>query len=49
MGEVATWAASASVKFREVQRRTESEQTRLLAEGLAHLAHAVRALDPDRP
>jgi hypothetical protein len=39
------WAVSAGNKFREVARTTENPSTKLLAEGLTHLAEGVRALD----
>lgn len=41
----AMWATSAANKFREVARTTENETTRALAEGLTHLAEAIRVLD----
>jgi hypothetical protein len=45
MSNAAQWATSASVKFREVARTTENPTTKLLAEGLTHLAEAIRELD----
>ncbi|WP_170220010.1 hypothetical protein [Mycolicibacterium hodleri] len=45
MSNAAQWATSAANKFREVTRTTENPTTKLLAEGLTHLAEAVRALD----
>jgi hypothetical protein len=42
----AQWATSAATKFREVARDTDNPNTKLLAEGLTHLAEAIRALDP---
>jgi hypothetical protein len=45
----AMWATSAANKFREVQRATENETTKLLAEGLTHLAEAIRELDRRPP
>jgi hypothetical protein len=42
----AQWATSAANKFREVARDTENPASKALAEGLTHLAEAVRALDP---
>ena len=44
MGDAAHWATSAGNKFREVARTTENPTTKLLAEGLTHLAEAVREL-----
>ena len=41
----AVWAVSAANKFREVERTTENPTTKLLAEGLTHLAEAIRELD----
>jgi flagellar biosynthesis/type III secretory pathway ATPase len=41
----AQWAMSAANKFREVDRTTENPTTKLLAEGLTHLAEAIRELD----
>jgi hypothetical protein len=40
----AMWATSAANKFREVARTTENETTNALAEGLTHLAEAIREL-----
>jgi hypothetical protein len=40
---------SAANKFREVERTTENETTKALAEGLTHLAEAIRELELDRP
>lgn len=37
------WAISAGNKFRQVARETENLTTKLLAEGLAQLAEAIRA------
>jgi hypothetical protein len=37
-------AVSAANKFREVARATENPTTTMLAEGLTHLAEAVREL-----
>ena len=45
MSNAASWAGSAANKFREVARTTENPTTKQLAEGLTHLADAVRALD----
>jgi uncharacterized protein YukE len=45
MSDSATWATSAANKFREVQRTTENQTTKLLAEGLIDLAEAIRDLD----
>jgi hypothetical protein len=45
MSNAASWAISAGNKFREVARTTENPTTRLLAEGLSHLAEAIRELD----
>jgi hypothetical protein len=42
----AAWAAGAVNKFRSVARSTENPTTKQLAEGLAFLAEAIRALDP---
>ncbi|AGB21678.1 hypothetical protein Mycsm_01261 [Mycobacterium sp. JS623] len=47
MSNAASWAASASNKFREVSRSTENPTTKLLAEGLTALAEAVRELDQE--
>jgi hypothetical protein len=47
MSNAARWAVSAENKFREVARTATNPSTTLLAEGLAHLAEAVRALDDD--
>jgi hypothetical protein len=44
----AQWATSAANKFRDVARTTENPNTKLLAEGLTHLAEAIRALEPER-
>jgi hypothetical protein len=41
----AQWATSAANKFREVARTTENPATKQLAEGLTHLAEAIRELD----
>lgn len=41
------WATSAGNRFREVQRTAENSTTKALAEGLTHLAEAIRALDAD--
>jgi hypothetical protein len=49
MSNAAQWATSASVKFREVARTTENPTTKLLAEGLTHLAEAIRELELNRP
>jgi hypothetical protein len=46
-GNAASWAATASNKFREVARSTENPTTKLLAEGLTALAEAVRELDQE--
>jgi hypothetical protein len=40
----AVWATSAANKFREAARTTENPNTKLLAEGLTHLAEGVREL-----
>jgi hypothetical protein len=45
MGNSAQWAISAANSFREVARITENPTTKLLAEGLMHLAEGVRELD----
>lgn len=45
----AMWATSAANKFREVARSTENPNTKTLAEGLTHLAEAVRELDRPSP
>jgi hypothetical protein len=45
MSTAASWASSACNKFREVARITENPTTKLLAEGLSHLAEAIRGLD----
>jgi hypothetical protein len=45
MSNSAMWAMSAANKFREVARTTENPNTKVLAEGLTHLAEAIRALD----
>jgi hypothetical protein len=45
MGNSAQWATSAANSFREVARTTDNATTKLLAEGLAHLAEGVRELD----
>jgi hypothetical protein len=45
MSNEATWAGSASNRFREVARTTKNPTTKLLAEGLTHLAEAIRELD----
>jgi hypothetical protein len=47
MGNSAQWAVSAGNKFREVARTTENPTTKLLAEGLTHLAEAIRELHQD--
>jgi len=39
------WAGSAGNKFREVARTTDNPTTKALAEGLTHLAEAIRELD----
>ncbi|OPX12992.1 hypothetical protein B1790_02020 [Mycobacterium sp. AT1] len=44
----AVWATGAANKFREVSRGTENPSTKLLAEGLTHLAEAIRELDLSR-
>jgi hypothetical protein len=49
MSNAAHWAVSAGSKFREVARTTENPTTKLLAEGLTHLAEAIRELELDRP
>jgi uncharacterized phage infection (PIP) family protein YhgE len=41
----ASWASTASNKFREAARSTENPTTKLLAEGLTALAEALRELD----
>jgi hypothetical protein len=48
MSNAAPWATSAANKFREVERTTENPTTKLLAEGLTHLAEAIRELDAPR-
>jgi hypothetical protein len=48
MTNAAAWAISAANKFREVERTTENPTTKLLAEGLTHLAEAIRELDAKR-
>jgi hypothetical protein len=45
MSNAAPWAATASNKFREAARSTESPTTKLLAEGFTALAEAIRELD----
>ncbi|TPG37097.1 hypothetical protein EAH80_04355 [Mycobacterium hodleri] len=45
MSNAAQWATSAANKFRKVARDTESATTKELAEGLAHLAEAIREMD----
>jgi hypothetical protein len=45
MSNAAPWAVSAGNKFREVARQTDNPTTKLLAEGLTHLAEAVRDLE----
>ena len=45
MGNSAQWAISACNKFREVARTTQNPTTKLLAEGLTHLAEGVREMD----
>jgi hypothetical protein len=45
MSNAASWAVSAGNKFREIARTTENPSTKLLAEGLTHLAEGVRELD----
>jgi hypothetical protein len=47
MSNSATWAVSAANKFREVARTTENPTTQALAEGLTHLAEAVRELQQE--
>jgi hypothetical protein len=49
VGHQACLGHSAAVKFREVARTTENPTTKLLAEGLTHLAEAIRELELDRP
>jgi hypothetical protein len=49
MSNAAHSAVSAGNKFREVARTTENPTTKLLAEGLTHLAEAIRELELDRP
>jgi hypothetical protein len=49
MSNAAHWAVSAGNKFREVARTTENPTTKLLAEGLTHLAEAIRELELKRP
>lgn len=44
----AQWATSAANKFRQVARDSENPSTKLLAEGLTHLAEAIRALEQER-
>lgn len=41
----AQWATSAANHFRAVARTTENPTTKQLAEGLTHLAEAIRELD----
>jgi hypothetical protein len=48
MSNAAHWAVSAGNKFREVARTTENPTTKMLAEGLTHLAEAVRELEPGK-
>ena len=45
MSNAAQWAISAANKFRQVERTTKNPTTKLLAEGLTHLAEAIRELD----
>ena len=40
----AVWATSAANRLRAVARSTENETTKALAEGLVHLAEAIREL-----
>jgi uncharacterized protein YukE len=44
MSNAASWAGTAGNKFREVARTTDNPTTKALAEGLTHLAEAVREL-----
>jgi hypothetical protein len=45
MSNAAQWAVSAGNKSRHVARETENPTTKQLAEGLTHLAEAIRELD----
>jgi hypothetical protein len=45
MSNAAQWAISTANKFRQVVRTTKNPTTKLLAEGLTHLAEAIRELD----
>jgi hypothetical protein len=45
MSNAAQWAISAANKFREVARTRKNPTTKLLAEGLTHLADAIRELE----
>lgn len=45
MSNAAAWASAAGNKFREIARNTDDPTTKLLAEGLTHLAEGVRELD----
>lgn len=45
MGNSAAWAIGAANSFRAVARETENPTTKTLAEGLTHLAEAIRELD----
>ena len=47
MSNAATWASSAGNAFRKVARDTGDPTTKALAEGLAHLAEAIRELDQE--
>jgi hypothetical protein len=45
MSNAANWATSAGNKSRQVAREATNPSTKLLAEGLTHLAEGVRELD----
>ena len=45
MGNGASWAVSTGNKFPHVARESTNPSTKLLAEGLTHLAEGVRELD----
>jgi uncharacterized protein YukE len=47
MSNSAMWAGSAGNKFREVARTTDNPTTKALAEGLTHLAEAIKELDQE--
>ncbi len=45
MSNAASWAVSTGNKFPHVARESTNPSTKLLAEGLTHLAEGVRELD----